>query len=457
VLVALRRNGEAARPPFAQVTRLNGRAIHDEFDVEAVRVTSAPGDEFRAEVIVEPAPDPFATPRTIVVRRTASGFDPSLASARGALRATLPPEGVELVVVSGAERRPVRLAGGAPSGLTLRATAVPLPCVAGNRLGALPLATHALPPGSYLVVTRREGFETLRLPFELRAGRATVLRVDLQAEGSSPPGFVEIPAGPWIAGADPSGRVLGWPREERWLDRFWIGRTEVTVADYLAFVNDHDDPRTVEEIREGERTRTFARIPRDVVIDRTARATCRPLWERRDADYVTDWDPELPVRFVSCEDADAYCRWLTCYSPLGQAGWWFRLPTEEEWEKTARGADGRAYPWGDRFDERMRRSDRAHDLTGLDSVEYERIVYEPVTRATRDESPYGVLDMAGNVLEWCIGESYEEIPFRRPWRGGCARGPEAAAIPSSQRGGGYPDRVSQNDGFRVVAWRPDAR
>jgi formylglycine-generating enzyme required for sulfatase activity len=218
-------------------------------------------------------------------------------------------------------------------------------------------------------------------------------------------------------------------------------------------VNDHDDARTDEEIREGERTRTFTRIPRSIIVDRTARSTCRPLWERRDADWVTDWDPEQPVRFVSCEDADAYCRWLTCYSDLGQSGFSFRLPTEEEWEKAARGADGRAYPWGDRFDERMRRSEHAHDLAGVDSNLFDFIVFEPVTRPTRDESPFGVRDTAGNVLEWCIGESYEEIPFRRPWRGGSARGTENVALPSAQRGGGYPDRVSQNDGFRIVACR----
>jgi serine/threonine-protein kinase len=231
----------------------------------------------------------------------------------------------------------------------------------------------------------------------------------------------------------------------------------VTVAEYLAFVNDHADQRTDEEIREGERTRTFARIPRDIVLDRTARSTCRPLWERRGADYVTDWDPERPVRFISCEDADAYCRWLTCHSALGEAGWWFRLPTEDEWEKAARGADGRAFPWGDRLDNHLRRSQRGHDLSGMNDHQFETIIFEPVTRPTRDESPFGVRDMAGNVLEWCTGESYEGIPFRRPWRGGSARGDVNVELPSARRSGGYADRVSQNDGFRVVAWRPRAK
>lgn len=82
-----------------------------------------------------------------------------------------------------------------------------------------------------------------------------------------------------------------------------------------------------------------------------------------------------PVMAVSWYDADAFCRWT--------GG---RLPTEEEWERAARGTDGRRYPWGNLFE-----PDRAN----LDSN-----YPTPVGKYPRGASPYGVMDMAGNVFEW---------------------------------------------------------
>ena len=87
-----------------------------------------------------------------------------------------------------------------------------------------------------------------------------------------------------------------------------------------------------------------------------------------------------PVVLVSFDDAVAYCKWA------GK-----KIPTEEQWEKAARGTDGRAYPWGDEFDEK-----KCNTL-------FSRIeATTPVDKYPQGASPYGCYDMAGNAWEWTI-------------------------------------------------------
>jgi toxoflavin biosynthesis protein ToxD len=92
-----------------------------------------------------------------------------------------------------------------------------------------------------------------------------------------------------------------------------------------------------------------------------------------------------PVVNVSLEDAKAYCAWMS--KTLGES---FRLPTEAEWEKAARGTDGRMYPWGEEFDPW-----RCNTLESAKNGTVPIRSYSPA-----GDSPMGCADMAGNVFEW---------------------------------------------------------
>jgi formylglycine-generating enzyme required for sulfatase activity len=159
--------------------------------------------------------------------------------------------------------------------------------------------------------------------------------------------------------------------------------------------------------------------------------------------------PELladhPVVNVSWHDALAYCRWLTA-----ETGQVYRLPTEAEWEKAARGTDARPYPWGYEFD-------KARCNTGEGGIGYTT----PVHAYPGGASPYGVMDLVGNVWEWCsslfsdypyaVGDGREDLSADgwRVLRGGSWLDLEWGAR-AARRLSALPDSVSHNTGFRMV-------
>jgi len=103
-----------------------------------------------------------------------------------------------------------------------------------------------------------------------------------------------------------------------------------------------------------------------------------------------------PVVYVSWHEAQAYCRWLS-----QTTGRDYRLPTEAEWEKAARGRDQRKWPWGNEFDRKL-----ANTYEGKGDW-----TTTPVSLYPEVASPYGIMDMAGNVWEWC-STLYRDYPYR---------------------------------------------
>ncbi len=255
-------------------------------------------------------------------------------------------------------------------------------------LGRTPLREVRIPPGSYLFILRHPRFRDVRYPVMLTRGHHHRAHVNLYTDAEIGENFIYVPGGSFIAGGDLQAPST-LPRMEVELPDFAIARFPVTFREYCAFLDalQARDPalaarRAPHDLRgsEGYAARLDERgqwEPRDVIIEGEARKMF-PIEEGH------LWN--VPVPLIDWFDAVAYCRWRS--EVMGTE---IRLPLELEWEKAARGVDGRAHPWGDHFDPTfcLMRTSRPF----LPQA-------EPVGTFETDASPYGVRDMAGGMREW---------------------------------------------------------
>lgn len=213
--------------------------------------------------------------------------------------------------------------------------------------------------------------------------------------------MVTIPAGTFLMGSDKkvdrNAYQPEFPQRRVYLDAYEIDKYEVTTVQFLKFVLATD---------------------RKPLID----------WQY-DGGNFQETMANHPVMHVSWFDADAYCQWA------GK-----RLPTSAEWEKAARGEDGRIYPWGNEPAGLSRANFGRTGLSGPVRDRPERLLlYPPIISVDKYEnavSPYGVFQMAGNVAEWTADwydqHYYKTAPDRNP------KGPEKGTQ-RAFRGGGWID------------------
>lgn len=195
----------------------------------------------------------------------------------------------------------------------------------------------------------------------------------------NPPELVRIPAGDFQMGSE-DGEDDERPVHHVHLDEFSIGVQPVTNAEYARFVRDT-----------GHRAPGVYELPLVVTAGNVEREDAF-RHESRTYSWLGNSEPprerlDHPVTLVRWADAVAYCAWLS-----GATGHPFRLPTEAEWEKAARGGlQGQRYPWGDRFDQT-----KANFLA--DASERGRHGTTPCRMFP--PNGYGIFDTAGNVWEW---------------------------------------------------------
>ncbi|NBD35365.1 MAG: SUMF1/EgtB/PvdO family nonheme iron enzyme [Chloroflexi bacterium] len=174
------------------------------------------------------------------------------------------------------------------------------------------------------------------------------------------PEMIHIPAGEFLMGSDPvqdpHAREEEQPQHPVYLPDYAMAKTAVTNAQYAVFLcaTHHAPPQHWRWLR----------------------------WSHR-------WAPprrrHYPAVYVTWYDARAYCQWLREIT-----GKLYRLPTEAEWEKAARGAEGQIYPWGNAWD--ANRCNIQGEAEAKDT--------RPVHAHPQGASPYGLLDMVGNIWEW---------------------------------------------------------
>jgi formylglycine-generating enzyme required for sulfatase activity/CheY-like chemotaxis protein len=216
----------------------------------------------------------------------------------------------------------------------------------------------------------------------------------------------------------PAGPFLYQKGETRTLPGFWISRTEVTLGQYAEFLQSVGPGITSFDHPDQPKTKKSHEPPGWKDLLEAARSGATVSGQKISL--------ETPVHGVDWWDAYAYARWKG-----------HRLPTEEEWEKAARGTSGFAYPWGKDWRSTAANVGEDYVLKGETGGRVDGFnLWAPVDRETQDVSPFGIQDLAGNVQEWTAGETagqtWSEHPDYPDVRVPVARGGHYAYPPGDQ-------------------------
>ncbi len=264
-----------------------------------------------------------------------------------------------------------------------------------------------LTPGSYVVDLSATDHQSIRLTVAPRRGETLSLSVELPPKNAVPSGFVFVPAGRALIGSAAADSLRKdffrtVPRHPVYTGAYLIGREEVSFGEWIQWLETLDakalearSPRlggsgfqgglSLKRLPSGKWRLRIK--PGEVALEATGDAMLK-----HPGRPAQRWQ-ELPVVGITAGDAKAFAAWLDHTGRLAGA----RLCSDNEWERAARGSDGRAYP----ASERIEKDDANHELTwGKDAK-----LMGPEVGGSRPKSrsPYGVDDMAGNVWEWVQG------------------------------------------------------
>ena len=242
--------------------------------------------------------------------------------------------------------------------------------------------------------------------------------------------YVYVPAGAFRMGDNfGDGESRERPVHLVELDAFYIGKYEMTNGEWKRFRDDpgYDDPKFWPE---------GLVVPKDQI----------PYWmDARNHGGATPNSDDYPVLGVNWDSAVAYCNWLSA-----KTGKKYRLPTEAEWEKAARGTDQRRYPWGNTIDHSYANFVGASSFDSGQVVGYYDGSKHGDLQTHNGASPYGVFDMAGNVMEWCqdwYSRTYYSVsPRKNP------KGPEKGAYRVLRGGTFFVDPLDLRSYGRSAAW-----
>jgi formylglycine-generating enzyme required for sulfatase activity len=314
-------------------------------------------------------------------------------------------------------------------------------------------------------------FAALSLCLSCMTIEAAAQKQESEIQKPSIDDMVLIPAGKFIMGDDKVeksnmsgefGNVKPWyldehPKHTVKLPSYYIEEHEVTNKQYLAYVTSANinppeywltngyilrakmeamDRVSVEKLR--QLAANVFKIDKD-----TRRMNKEELL--KDIAAKLEYMDNLPVTYVTWKQASDYCSWVG-----------LRLPSEEEWEKAARGPSGLEFPWGNEFKKHMSNTGAEQWDTGV----------APIESYPTDKSPYGIYDLAGNVSEWVAdwyqaypGSDYNSEAFGEKFKvargAGWSGGAGHYALQLFQRGAYRsnlaPDKKFDDVGFRCAA------
>ena len=238
------------------------------------------------------------------------------------------------------------------------------------------------------------------------------------------------PAGPSRWAITSAMDCRGNVRFIRWIvDAFYIGKYETTNGEWKKFRDDpgYDDAK----FWPGGKP-----APKDQI----------PYWtQANNHGGATPDSDDYPVLGVNWDSAVAYCNWLSA-----KTGKKYRLPTEAEWEKAARGTDQRRYPWGNEIDHSYANYvGSAKFDTGMKVGTFDGQKHGEL-QTHSGASPYGAIDMGGNVMEWCSDwysrDYYSVSPKKNP------KGPATGAYRVVRGGSFFLEAFDLRTYARSAAW-----